>query len=227
MTTKLDGLAEVETPVSTSVAPESRPEGESLKRQQILDGARRVFLSAGFAAASMGEIAREAKVSKGTLYVYFDSKEALFAALIEETTRETAERLLDLDPTMTDVRQFLTLLATRLMEKFCSPTHVSMVRMVMGAADKFPHLSRQFYEAGAGHGHARLSGWLAEQHAAGRLNVPEPELAAWQFLSVCCHPLTVRVTMGALPAPDAAMIRHYVDAAVKTFLAAYGPDTRA
>ena len=47
----------------------------------------------GFDAASMGEIAREAKVSKGTLYVYFDSKEALFAALIDETKRATAERL--------------------------------------------------------------------------------------------------------------------------------------
>ena len=40
----------------------------------------------------MGEIAREARVSKGTLYVYFDSKEALFAALIDESKRETAER---------------------------------------------------------------------------------------------------------------------------------------
>ena len=47
----------------------------------------------------MGEIAREAKVSKGTLYVYFDSKEALFAALIEESKRETAERALCSTPT--------------------------------------------------------------------------------------------------------------------------------
>jgi len=227
MTTKLDGLAEAGALEAAAVAPEGRPQGgESAKRQQILEGARRVFLSAGFAAASMGEIAREAKVSKGTLYVYFDSKEALFAALIEETKRETAERLLDLDPTMTDVRVFLTLLATRLIEKFCSPTHTSMVRMVMGAAEKFPELSRQFYEAGAGHGHARLSRWLAEQHAAGRLNVPDPDLAAWQFLSICCHPLTVRVTLGALPVPDAERIRTYSDAAVKTFLAAFGPDAR-
>ena len=65
---------------------------ESAKRRQILEGARRVFLGRGFDAASMGEIAREARVSKGTLYVYFDSKEALFAALIEESKRETAER---------------------------------------------------------------------------------------------------------------------------------------
>ena len=45
-----------------------------------MEGARQVFLSQGFDAASMGEIARRAGVSKGTLYVYFDSKERLFEA---------------------------------------------------------------------------------------------------------------------------------------------------
>ena len=46
-----------------------------------MEGAREVFLSQGFDAASMGEIACEAQVSKGTLYVYFDSKERLFEAM--------------------------------------------------------------------------------------------------------------------------------------------------
>src|SRR5207302_6291968 len=48
---------------------------DSAKRRQIVEGARRVFLAQGFDAASMGEIARSAGVSKGTLYVYFTSKE--------------------------------------------------------------------------------------------------------------------------------------------------------
>jgi AcrR family transcriptional regulator len=39
-----------------------------------MNGAREVFLAQGFDAASMGEIARKAGVSKGTLYFYFDSK---------------------------------------------------------------------------------------------------------------------------------------------------------
>ena len=64
--------------------PPELPATDSAKRRQILDGARRVFLSAGFDGASMGEIAKAARVSKGTLYVYFDSKEALFEALTLE-----------------------------------------------------------------------------------------------------------------------------------------------
>ena len=55
--------------------------GERSKRKQILHGAREVFLAQGFDGASMGEIAQGSGVSKGTLYVYFDSKDKLFEAL--------------------------------------------------------------------------------------------------------------------------------------------------
>jgi AcrR family transcriptional regulator len=223
MTTKIEAEAGV-----VRSAPDLEPGAESAKRVQILDGARRVFLSEGFAAASMGEIAREAKVSKGTLYVYFDSKESLFAALIEDAKRETSERLLSAEAAVrearaTDPEAFLLTLATGLIEKFRMPKHVAMVRMVMGAAEKFPALARQFYEAGAGYGHGRLTGWISEQAAAGRLRVADPDIAAWQFIGMCCHPISARVTLGNMPVPDDARIRAYAEAAVATFLAAYGP----
>src|SRR5882672_3719822 len=62
------------------VAADTR--GDAGKRRQIIDGACRMFLAQGFDAASMGAIAREAGVSKGTLYVYFKSKEELFEAVV-------------------------------------------------------------------------------------------------------------------------------------------------
>ena len=57
---------------------------DPVKRKQIIEGARRVFINMGFDAASMNDITREAGVSKGTIYVYFANKEELFEALIEE-----------------------------------------------------------------------------------------------------------------------------------------------
>src|SRR5262252_10413588 len=75
--------------------PEARSDG--LKRRQILEGARRMFLAQGFDAASMGAIAREAGVSKGTLYVYFKSKEELFEAIVEDQCRVQAEQIFSLD----------------------------------------------------------------------------------------------------------------------------------
>src|SRR5215467_15959341 len=64
---------------------------DSSKRRQILDGARKVFMDLGFDGASMGEIARAAGVSKGTLYVYFADKNRLFEAIVEETALEQGE----------------------------------------------------------------------------------------------------------------------------------------
>src|ERR1700692_4484500 len=76
---------------------------DSAKRRQIMDGARAVFLAQGFDAASMGEIARAAGVSKGTLYVYFENKEQLFEAIVHEQCQTQAEGLFDLDPDDGDV----------------------------------------------------------------------------------------------------------------------------
>ncbi|MBV5335990.1 helix-turn-helix transcriptional regulator, partial [bacterium] len=81
--------------------------GDTAKRRQIVEGARRVFRARGFDGASMGEIARAAGVSKGTLYVYFDSKQALFYALTLEEKREQAEALFAFNAADPDVRQVL------------------------------------------------------------------------------------------------------------------------
>ena len=76
---------------------------DSAKRRQIIEGARTVFLAQGFDAASMNDIARAAGVSKGTLYVYFKSKEDLFEAIVEEQGAAQAERVFQLDHADHDV----------------------------------------------------------------------------------------------------------------------------
>src|SRR6187402_1851812 len=73
-------------------------EEDSSKRRQILDGARKVFLDLGFDGASMGEIARAAGVSKGTLYVYFTDKSALFESIVEQEKLEQGKAVFNLDP---------------------------------------------------------------------------------------------------------------------------------
>ena len=68
------------------------------KRRQILDGARKVFMDLGFDGASMGEIARAAGVSKGTLYVYFADKNRLFEAIVEEEVARTGQARVQFRP---------------------------------------------------------------------------------------------------------------------------------
>lgn len=200
---------------------------ESLKRQQILEGARRCFLARGFAAASMGEIAREAKVSKGTLYVYFDSKEALFEALVDEAKQESAERLQRLDPAAGDVRATLTRFAAGLIEKMTRPEHLALVRMVIGASERFPDIARGFYEAGPAYSARGLADYIVEQHRRGALHAPDPRQAAWHFLGLCKEPTMVALILGAQNRPDPAGIEALAEGATSVFLAAYGPPNPA
>lgn len=195
------------------------PTAGEAKRAQVLSGARKVFLAKGFAASSMGEIARAAGVSKGTLYVYFDSKTALFEALIKEQKRNTAERLTALDPEDHDVGTVLLDFATRLITELTAPAHVSLVRMVIGAAEAFPDLSRSFFENGAAYGASRLAAYLAAQEREGVLKLDDPQDAAWRFMGMCNLPAMISVVCGC-ERPDAAEIDRRARGAVRAFLAA-------
>lgn len=73
--------------------PKLKPETEFARRQHILDAAERCFARGGFHATTMQDICKEAVVSPGALYIYFDSKEALIAGLCERDRAELSERI--------------------------------------------------------------------------------------------------------------------------------------
>ncbi|MCX4195187.1 TetR/AcrR family transcriptional regulator [Methylobacterium organophilum] len=209
--------------VQGAVLERGQAQHEGDKRQQILEGARTVFLAAGFDGASMGEIARAAGVSKGTLYVYFENKEDLFEALIIQEKASLAEALFTLDADDPDVTAVLTRLGTSFLAEMCRPQHVSVVRMVIGACEKFPRFGQVFYEAGPACGVARLSTYLDAQVEAGRLTIADTELAARHFLHLCQAGLLTRLLFAAGGIAGEAEMRHQVDEAVRVFLAGYGP----
>ena len=76
--------------------PKLKPDTLRARREHILDAALTCFARGGFHATTMQEICREAGVSPGALYVYFDSKEALIAGLCERDRAEFAERFAQL-----------------------------------------------------------------------------------------------------------------------------------
>src|SRR5262249_62166943 len=119
--------------VATKTAAE-----DNAKRRQILDGARAVFLAQGFDAASMGEIARAAGVSKGTLYVYFENKEELFEAVVRTECQEEAEHIFDFDPNDHDVDAVLTRLGIAYVKFLVRPERLSPMRTFIAIADRMP-----------------------------------------------------------------------------------------
>lgn len=73
--------------------PKLSPATQTKRRENILDAAERCFARSGFHRTTMQDIGREARVSLGALYVYFDSKEALIAGLCERDRSEFQEKL--------------------------------------------------------------------------------------------------------------------------------------
>jgi AcrR family transcriptional regulator len=197
--------------------------GDGQKRLQIIDGARAMFLAQGFDGASMGEIARKAGVSKGTLYVYFDSKEALFEAIVEEECLAQAEQVFALDSSDHDVEAVLTRLGYAFVRFLCRPGGQSSLRTVISISERMPAIGKQFYETGPVTGIARLSRYLEDQVAGGFLAIPDIEVAAAQFLDSCQSTMFKPLLFNFGGSPTDERINHVVGIAVRTFLAAYAP----
>ena len=194
----------------------------SAKRRQIMDGARHVFLGAGFDGASMNDIARAAGVSKGTLYAYFDSKEHLFEAIIRAEKALSAERVCRFLHDRGDVRAVLTDFGVRLLELMTDPGTLKLARVVVAAADKFPSVGRTFYESGPFYGATRLSDELRALEKRGALKVSDPERAAWQFVDLCQSYVYKRLLFGVVDSISRVDIEASVQAGVDVFLKAYG-----
>jgi AcrR family transcriptional regulator len=190
------------------------------KREQIIDGARRMFLAQGFDAASMGSIAREAGVSKGTLYVYFKSKEELFEAIVEEQCRQQADQIFNLD-SGADLETELRRVGVEFARFLCRPGGVSPLRTVIAIADRMPELGAKFYQSGPATGIASLKRFFEDKVAAGILAPNDYEVAAAQFIDSCLSTTFKPMLFNFAGPPDDTRIIHVVDMAVHAFLAAY------
>ena len=191
------------------------------KRRQIMDGASEVFLAQGFDAASMGEIARKARVSKGTLYVYFESKEELFEAIAHEACLGQAEAVFSLDPEDRDVEAVLTRLGREFVKFLCRPGAMPPLRTIISISERMPEIGRRFYESGPACGVEKLRVYLEAQIAAGTLEIEDCEVAAAQFLDSCVATILKPLLFNAADPPSEERINHVVGIAARTFLAAY------
>src|SRR6202012_2973931 len=111
--------------------------------------------------------------SKGTLYVYFNNKEELFEAIVEEECDAQAAGIFSLDPNDHDVGAVLMRLGIGYVKFLCRPEKASAIRTVIAIADRMPEVGRRFYESGPETGIARLPAYLETQVEAGVLAVDD------------------------------------------------------
>ena len=194
------------------------------KRQQIIDGARRVFIEMGFDAASMNDITKAAGVSKGTIYVYFANKEELFEALIEDERQKMFSDLYSALEQGGDMRETLVRYGIALATKITSDKVIMAQRTVIGICERIPELGRRFYERGPKQGHEKLEMFLRKMTDKGLLSIADFELAAYQFSDLCLSGYYRQCLFGyRTGAPVREEIERTVAAGVDVFLRAYQP----
>jgi AcrR family transcriptional regulator len=199
---------------------------DTAKRRQIIEGARMVFMALGYDAASMGEIAKAAGVSKGTLYVYFRDKDELFQAIVSKECAFHAEGVFSFDTENPDIAGTLMRMGVAFVQILCMPERQSSLRAVIAVADRKPNVGRTFYETGPAVGIAKLAEYFEAHIKAGRLEIEDCEVAAAQFMESCIATILKPVLFNFGAPPTLERIEHVVRIAVKTFMAAYAKKAR-
>ena len=170
----------------------------------------------------MSRIAGEAGVSKGTLYNYFTSKAELFSAYVQrECGRSIAMMFDDLDASVVP-SEALPQIGVRMFRMLLSDTALTMYRMVVAEAEKFPELARSFYAEGPARAVAHLSAYLRGAAAGGMLRLDDPDFAAEQFFALIQTHLCMKRRLRLIEMPSQAELEHVIGQAVRMFLSAYG-----
>lgn len=192
------------------------------KFEQVLEGAREIFMRDGFEGASVDEIARAARVSKATLYSYFPDKRLLFSEVARVECNRQAEEALGKLEEASGIEQVLHEAADRVVRFFLSDFGQQVFRICVSESHRFPELGARFYESGPRLLRERMSGILQIYVDKGELDIPDMDLAASQFGELCKSDLFVRCLCGLGGPHSEADIARVVNGTVEMFLARYG-----
>ena len=193
----------------------------SAKKQSVLKAALRLFLEQGYGPTSMDAIAREACVSKATLYAHVKNKEELFAAIVASLVASHVANFPVFETGHDDVRAELLRCARDHVALLLSDEGAALYRIVIAEAPRFPELGRAFFQNGPELRYAALVEYLTHVSERGLLKIDNARLAAGEFVSMVGGTLHLRAMLGLsegiLPAEQEAVVEH----AVETFLHAY------
>ena len=180
-----------------------------------------MFMSVGFDAASMNDITREAGVSKGTIYVYFQNKEDLFSAMIEKERAIFLAAVRTVLAAHEDAATGLYKFGVSFVSHMTDEKVITAMRTVLGVRDRMPDLCKRFFK-GPENLRSVLQEFLAHQVDIGSLTIDDLDLAAGQFLDLSSggfFKLRLFGTMETAPPPEE--IDRVIGGAVRVFMAAY------
>jgi TetR/AcrR family transcriptional regulator, mexJK operon transcriptional repressor len=203
--------------------PDGAPEPKKgRKLDQVLDGARQVFMSDGYEGASVDDIARAAGVSKATLYSYFPDKKLLFMQVAKMACHRQTKNVIETIDFNAPATVVLRTIATEMVDFITSEFGTRVFRICVAESGRFPELAREFYECAPMLIRARMVDFFRIAMDRGELRIDDVLLAADQFHELCKADLFPRMVFSMSDSFTRAEKDRVINGAVEMFMARYG-----
>lgn len=203
--------------ISKPRAPKPRRAPHSA-RDVILKAATEVFIEHGFTGSSIDQIAARAGVSKPTIYSHFDGKEKLFVAIMNAICDDFAVPILEPGADTEDLSVILVRIADNYTRSILQPHVISLHRLFVAEAERFPDLSRRYYQVGPERVHKTLADFLKVRMARGEIRKGDPLMLAQFFGALIIAPMRTRRLFAVEGEVDWTFMDQYSREAVALFL---------
>src|SRR5256712_5394436 len=210
--------------VSHAVTPSKRQSKPRWKRRkdarpgEIVAAALEVFGERGFAATKLADVARRAGVTKGTVYLYFDSKEALFKAVVRETIVPVIAKGEAFAQSFTGSARELVEQLVREYWRLVGETAVAAIpKLMMAEAATFPALTRFYFEEVVTRGHRLMSGVIERGIKNAEFRPVNVMVAAKLAMSPLMHAVVARHAFGSCM-PEAFDVTKHLDTHIDLYL---------
>jgi AcrR family transcriptional regulator len=187
----------------------TRADKSALRREAILAAALEEFSARGFAAARLEDVAQRAGVGKGTIYLYFRDKEALFQDLLTTMLVPFIANIEAVPPVGMPIRTVLERLFDRFLGEIYGTDRRKLLRLIITEGSRFPQLAEFHYQHVVKRAITAMRALLEAAHRRGELRndalVRFPQLVVapgmmaiiWSGLFDRFAPLDVAALMGA------------------------------
>lgn len=186
---------------------------------EILAAALEVFAARGFQAARLEEVAKRAGVSKGALYLYFETKADLFRAVVTDAISPNIERVKAVAAADLPLEQVARLALPMLARQVVSDRRITgVVKLVIAESRNHPELAAIWRETVVEPGVQLMSGLIAKAQARGEVRPGDPRLFAFGLMGPMVLSMVWRETfepVGAEPVDVVALAEQHVETVLK------------
>jgi TetR/AcrR family transcriptional regulator len=191
----------LDTAVNTPSADTERPERRSRRKQarpgELLAAALDLFVEKGFAATRAEEVAQRAGVSKGTLFLYFPTKEDLFKAVVRENIAgKVNEGFDELYKFTGPTAELLPFMMHLWWERFGSTKASGITKLMMSEATNFPELTEFYYNEVIEPNHRLIQGMIQRGIDSGEFREVDMHYAIYAISAPLIHLVTWKHSMG-------------------------------